>query len=72
VPRAGRIPHGFLYHGVKDEIVPVVFTCILSDALGSNATTRLQAYGHNPPDGRNGLFEFATQAWADLSKHRLP
>ncbi|MGC4063942.1 MAG: hypothetical protein QM784_04765 [Polyangiaceae bacterium] len=66
VPESGRVPHGYLYHGVRDPIVSVAFTCILSDAMGPNATTRLKDYEHLVP------MELATQLWSDLSRHRLP
>jgi predicted esterase len=72
VPASGRVPHGYLYHGVRDPIVSVVFTCVLSDAMGAHATTRLRDYGHLVPNGGYGGFDLAAQSWADLSQHRLP
>jgi poly(3-hydroxybutyrate) depolymerase len=66
VPQSGRVPYGYLFHGVRDPIVSVAFTCILSDALGPHASTHLGDYQHLVP------MDLASRAWAGLSQHRLP
>ena len=66
-PPDGAVPRGYLVHSNDDDTVSVAWTCQLSDAMGSNATTViLSGLGHSL------VPTLVTDAWNNLSGYALP
>lgn len=68
-PLSGRVPFGYLAHYSDDDIVSVMWSCFLGDALGARAQVTVRfadaegLHGHSPPP------DFFPRAWAFLSPH---
>jgi len=70
VRSAGRHAPFLLVHGTNDETVSVQYTCDLAAALRENG--HAVELSLRPGEGHYCDGDFATNAWAFLSRHRLP
>jgi pimeloyl-ACP methyl ester carboxylesterase len=61
---AGRVPFGFIGHYSGDEVVSVVWSCLLAESLGARARTRIRAREADGTAGHVGMPGFADAAWA--------
>lgn len=59
----GRVPFGFIGHYSVDDAVSVVWSCVLADALGSRAQTRIRASETDGTTGHSVMPNFIDDAW---------
>lgn len=62
VPGA-RIPFGYLAHYSNDNTVSVVWSCLLSESLGTRATTTIRNSDVGPNSGHTMIPDFVDKAW---------
>jgi len=59
-----RVPFGYLGHYSVDDGVSVVWSCVLADALGARAQTRIRASETDGTTGHSVMPGFIDDAWA--------
>ncbi len=59
-----RVPFGFIGHYSADDAVSVVWSCLLADALGTRAQTRIRASETDGTTGHSVMPAFIDDAWA--------
>ena len=60
----GRVPFGYLGHYSVDDTVSVVWSCLLAEALGGRAQTRIRASETDGTTGHSPIPNFIDGAWA--------
>ncbi len=58
-----RVPFGFIGHYSVDDAVSVVWSCVLADALGTRAQTRIRASETDGTTGHSVMPNFIDDAW---------
>lgn len=63
-PQGARVPFGFIGHYSADDTVSVVWSCVLADALGARAKTRIRSRELDGTMGHSAMPNFIDDAWA--------